>query len=142
MLYSAKTVEWATPADFFAKVDAEFGPFTLDPCATPENAKCHHYYTRDQDGLAQPWFGKVFCNPPYAGAVGAWLKKAHESVESGQAELVVMLVFARTDAKWFHDYESKAELRFLPGRLRFGDGKSPAPMGSMLIIFRNAEKVN
>jgi site-specific DNA-methyltransferase (adenine-specific) len=137
--YSAKTVEWATPADFFAKVDAEFGPFTLDPCATPENAKCASYYTREQDGLSLPWFGRVFCNPPYAGAVRAWLQKACDSVESGHAELVVMLLFARTDSKWFQDYQSIAQVRFLPGRLRFGDGKSPAPMGSMLMIFRNAK---
>ena len=64
-LFSSKTVEWETPQDLFDKLNSEFR-FTLDPCATAENAKCRKYYTKGQDGLLQDWTGEtVYCNPPY-----------------------------------------------------------------------------
>lgn len=55
-LFSSNTDQWATPQDFFDKLNAEFH-FTLDPCASPENAKCQKYYTKEQDGLIQDWGG-------------------------------------------------------------------------------------
>lgn len=82
-LYSSATDEWATPADFFRALDAEFH-FTLDACATPENAKCPKYYTREQDGLAQDWSGEtVWCNPPYGRQIGAWCRKGYEHFVGG-----------------------------------------------------------
>ena len=54
LFFSSKTDLWATPAGFFADLDAEFH-FNLDPCATPENAKCERYFTAEQDGLKQDW---------------------------------------------------------------------------------------
>ena len=61
-LFTSNSEEWATPRKLFDELNAEFG-FTLDPCATPENAKCERYFTKEQDGLSQPWGGTVFCNP-------------------------------------------------------------------------------
>ena len=55
-LFSSKTPEWATPQDFFDKLDEEFH-FDLDVCATDENAKCSRYFTKEQDGLSQQWGG-------------------------------------------------------------------------------------
>lgn len=55
-LFSSRTDEWATPKKLFAELDAEFH-FDLDPCATPENAKCKNFYTADTDGLTQNWGG-------------------------------------------------------------------------------------
>lgn len=55
-LTSSNTDEWATPQDLFDALDATFH-FTLDPCATPENAKCAKFYTKEQDGLKQDWGG-------------------------------------------------------------------------------------
>lgn len=55
-LLSSQTDEWATPQDLFDTLDATFH-FTLDPCATPENAKCAKFYTKEQDGLKQDWGG-------------------------------------------------------------------------------------
>lgn len=81
-MFSSKTDLWATPKDFFDQLDAEFG-FTLDACATPENAKCKTYYTPEQDGLAQPWEGVVWCNPPYGRQIGQWVKKAHDTATGG-----------------------------------------------------------
>ncbi len=81
--FSSKTNEWTTPTDFFAKLNKEF-LFTLDPCATPENAKCAKYFTEADDGLSQSWDNeRVFCNPPYGRQLKAWVKKASEARGGG-----------------------------------------------------------
>lgn len=117
-LFSSKTDLWATPQDFFDKLNDEFH-FDLDVCAIPENAKCQRYYTPEQDGLVQEWNGVCWCNPPYGRSIGKWVKKAYENKST-----VVCLLPARTDTKWFHDYIlGKAEIRFVRGRLRFGGGR-------------------
>lgn len=132
-LYSKATDEWATPQLFFDAIN-ETGKFTLDPCATPENAKCENYYTKEQNGLLKSWHGeRVFCNPPYS-QISKWVQKA--SMES--AELIVMLIPARTDTRWFHDYIYKkpnVHIDFIKGRLKFGESKNSAPFPSMLVSF-------
>lgn len=136
--YSSKSNEWATPPEFFEGVNREFR-FTLDACATADNAKCGNYFSPDLNGLKQDWPGVVWCNPPYGREIGKWVKKAHE--ESRRGSTVVMLIPARTDTSYFHDYIlGHAEIRFLRGRLYFTDaqGKNSgrAPFPSMLVIFR------
>jgi phage N-6-adenine-methyltransferase len=121
----------------FAALDAEFH-FNLDPCATAANAKCARYFTRELDGLAQPWTGRVFMNPPYGREIGRWMCKARQSVESGETELCVCLVPARPGSAWWHDFAAKGEVRFLRGRLRFGEGAAGAPFDSAIVVFRNA----
>ncbi|MCD8201428.1 MAG: phage N-6-adenine-methyltransferase [Clostridia bacterium] len=134
IMFSSKSEVWETPQDFFDALDAEFG-FDIDVCALPENAKCKRYFTPDDDGLSQPWQGTVWCNPPYGREVSKWIAKASESASGGAT--VVMLLPARTDTKWFHEYiYNKTEIRFIPGRLRFGGMKSGAPFPSMIVIFR------
>jgi len=130
---SSATPEWETPQDFFDKIDEEFR-FTLDVCATPNNAKCWSYYTKTADGLAQPWTGRCWCNPPYGRTIGLWVRKAVE--ESRRGATVVMLVPARTDTAWWHDYAMQAtEIRYVRGRLRFS-GQGPAPFPSAVLVFR------
>ena len=75
LMFSSKSDLWETPQDLFDKLNAEFR-FTLDVCATADNAKCLRYYTPEQDGLSQPWEGIVWCNPPYGRGVGAWVQRA------------------------------------------------------------------
>ena len=135
-LFTSNTAEWATPQDFFDKLDAEFH-FTLDPCCTHENAKCKKHYTIAENGLLQDWTGeRVFCNPPYGRKIGEWVKKAHDS-----KCLTVMLLPARTDTKWFHEWVyHKAELVFIRGRLHFGGSKWNAPFPSMIAIYRPKQK--
>ena len=131
VMFSSETDEWETPQDFFNTLDAEFH-FYLDVCATPQNAKCKSYYTKAENGLAQEWAGTCWCNPPYGREIGKWVKKASESKTT-----VVMLLPARTDTKWFHDYiYGKAEIRFIKGRLKFGNCKNSAPFPSMIVVFR------
>ena len=133
-LFSSKSGEWSTPPDFFQVLDREFH-FTLDACASPENAKCARYYTKEQDGLSLPWTGTVWCNPPYGREVGHWVEKAFRS--AGEGATVVLLLPARTDTRWFHRYlYGRAELRFVQGRLKFGGSQSSAPFPSLVAILR------
>ena len=135
--FSSKTDMWSTPQDTFDALAAEFGPFDIDVCATPENAKCPRYYTREDDGLAQPWTGRCFMNPPYGRTIGQWMRKAYEASQNGAT--VVCLVPARTDTAWFHSFVTKAsQVRFLKGRLKFGGSANSAPFPSMIVVFRNA----
>lgn len=100
-MFSSNTNEWATPQAFFDELNKEFD-FTLDPCATPQNAKCARYFTKEIDGLAQSWRGEVvFCNPPYGRDISKWVAKAYAETLSGEAKLVVLLIPARTDTAYF-----------------------------------------
>lgn len=134
-MFSSASCEWETPKYFFEWYDAIYH-FDIDVCATQENAKCARYYTREQDGLAQPWTGRCWMNPPYGRGIGKWVQKAYESVLNGGAELVVCLLPARTDTAWWHDYCMKGEVTFIRGRLRFGNAKNPAPFPSAVVVFR------
>ena len=133
--FSSETCEWATPQDFFDALDAEFG-FELDVCATKANAKCGHFYTKEVDGLSQPWEGVCWCNPPYGREIKFWVKKAMITAQAGSAT-VVCLVPARTDTVWWHDFVSQAdEVRFVKGRLKFGGHANSAPFPSAVVVFR------
>ena len=140
VMFSSKTDLWETPQYLFDKLDSEFY-FDADVCALPDNAKCKKYYTPEQDGLSQPWTGVCWCNPPYGREIGKWVEKAYNSAKDGA--LVVMLLPARVDTRWFHDYiYNKAEVRFIRGRLKFGKSKNSAPFPSMIVVFRpNVERL-
>ena len=134
-MMSSNTDEWATPKLFFEELNKEFN-FTLDPCATKENHKCNNYYTKEENGLAKSWGGQiVYVNPPYGRQIGKWVEKAYNENKKGVT--IVLLLPARTDTQWFHSYiYKKHEIRFLKGRLKFNDGKQPAPFPSMLVIMK------
>jgi phage N-6-adenine-methyltransferase len=131
-LFSSLSPEWATPQGVFDTLNAVY-QFTLDACATAQTAKCERYFTAEQDALRQEWSGTVFCNPPYGRLLGRWLRKAYTSVQAGAT--VVCLVPARTDTAWWHDYCSRGAVFFIRGRLRFGDGRGPAPFPSAVVVF-------
>lgn len=139
VMFSSKKDEWSTPQELFDELNKEF-LFDVDVCALPQNAKCKWYYTPTDDGLSKPWIGNVWCNPPYGKHIGSWVEKAFFSAKTGVANVVVMLLPARTDTKWFHEYIYKkrnVEVRFVKGRLKFGDAKSNAPFPSMIVVFRS-----
>jgi phage N-6-adenine-methyltransferase len=132
-MFSSDRDDWATPQALFDRLNRVYG-FELDVCATPFNAKCQRYYTREDDGLAQDWAPwRCWLNPPYGRTIGTWLAKAY--TESQKGAFVVALVPARTDTGWWWDWASRGEVRFLRGRLRFGDGKGSAPFPSALITY-------
>ena len=140
VMFSSKKEDWETPQDFFDKLSEEFH-FTLDAAASLENAKCANYFTKEQDGLAKSWGGQVvWLNPPYGRyTTGLWVKKAYEEHQRTGCT-VVMLLPARTDTIWFHNYIlGKAEIRFVKGRLKFGGGKDPAPFPSLVAIMKKGK---
>ncbi len=126
VLFSSQTVHWATPKALYAELDKEFG-FDFDPCPLGE---------MEADGSAPlftSWSGKrVFCNPPYNRGISEFLLRATE------ADLAVFLLPARTDTAWFHRIvlPQASEIRFIKGRLKFGESLNSAPFPSMLAIFR------
>jgi phage N-6-adenine-methyltransferase len=134
--YSSKTVEWETPQCLFDELDKEFW-FTLDVCALPMNAKCRRYFTPEINGLRQSWENEnCWMNPPYGREIGKWVQKAWQESE---CSTVVCLLPARTDTKWWHDYCMKGEIRFIKGRLKFGNSKHNAPFPNAIVIFKKQD---
>lgn len=134
--FSSATDEHPTPQWLFDALAREFA-FTLDPCATRENAKCARFFTREDDGLLQDWGDEiVFMNPPYGVMISRWMWKAYGAARKGAT--VVCLVPARTDTAWWHNYAMKGEIRLLRGRLKFGNAINTAPFPSAIVIFRPA----
>lgn len=135
-LYSSNTDEWETPQTVFNELDAVYH-FDLDVCATEQNAKCKRFFDKAQDGLKKSWGGAAaWCNPPYS-RVADWVRKAAEEQKNGTT--TVMLVPSRTDTKWFHAYcyeKPDVEIKFIKGRLKFGNSKINAPFPSMVLVFR------
>lgn len=131
--YSSNSDDWTTPADLFEALNDEFC-FTLDPAATAANRKCEKFYTVEDNGLLQSWAGEVvFLNPPYGRDIRQWMQKA--LMESLFGAVVVCLVPARTDTRWWHDFAAKGQVRFIKGRLKFGTAKYNAPFASAIVVF-------
>ena len=135
--------DWATPEDLFEKIQEKYR-LEIDACATPENSKLPRFWTPEQDGLSKPWsYKRVFCNPPYSQKT-EWIQKAVYEVKERGCTIVVLLLPASTDTRWFHDvvFESGvcSELVLLSPRISFedptGDSRSSPPHGSCLIVLR------
>jgi len=137
-LFSSATNEWATPQEFYNKINKVYN-FTLDPCCTKESAKCDTYFTQEDDGLSKSWEGHtVFMNPPYGREIKDWIAKAHKEAEQ-PGTTVVCLIPARTDTLYWHQHcMNAAEIILIKGRLSFGDGKGSAPFPSALVVFSNS----
>jgi phage N-6-adenine-methyltransferase len=139
MRQTSKTIEWGTPQDLFDQLNEEFGPFTIDLCASAKNAKCRVYYTKEDDGLEQSWIcSAAWLNPPYGRDLALWVRRA---ALDRAAAVIVALLPARTDTKWFHEYVlPKADvIRFLPGRVYFENPnheRDRAPFPSMVVVWR------
>lgn len=141
--FSSASDEWSTPDYVWRFMQHIAGKFELDAAATKDNAICKHFLgpgsVLSEDALNVRWLvSPVWCNPPYS-QVEAFMQKAlHESRMGGVT--VVMLVPARTDTKWWHEYAAKGEVTFLRGRLKFGGQKNSAPFPSAIVIFKGKEQ--
>ncbi len=142
-LFSSASEEWVTPQNLFDRLDNVY-QFQLDACATANNAKCALFFDKKQNSLAQDWasYGRVWMNPPYGRTIGNWMQKAY--LESKKGCLVVCLVPARTDTRWWHDWvECKAHVTFVRGRLKFNRTDQPvdetqlypAPFASVIVSY-------
>jgi phage N-6-adenine-methyltransferase len=133
IVFASASSEWTTPQPLFDSLDHLFD-FTLDVCATPENAKCERYFTAADDGLKQEWNGVCWCNPPYGRGLGKWVRKAFEASENGTT--VVMLLPAFMSNAWWHDYViPHGEIISIRGRLQYGGVSYPAPFSSVIVVF-------
>lgn len=138
VMFSTGTFHWSTPQNLFNSMHMVYD-FTLDVCADTTNYKVKNYFNEHQNGLAQSWQGNTcWCNPPYGrNKILEWVKKASLEVSDGCT--IVMLLPARTDTKWFHDYiytNPNCKITFLRGRLKFSNSKNSAPFPSMLVEFK------
>jgi phage N-6-adenine-methyltransferase len=125
VMFSSANDSWKTPSDVYDKLNEEFA-FDFDPCPLNDNP--------DVDGLCIDWGKSNFVNPPYS-TIKDWCKKAYDEYQKGK--IVVMLIPSRTDTKYWHDYIMKAtEIRFIKGRLKFGNATNSAPFPSAVIIFK------
>ena len=140
--HSSETPEHYTPKNFLASVQAVFGDIPdLDPCsndhATP-NVAAHRHYTAKDDGLKQPWAGRVFMNPPYGREVPHWIQKVRSEWTRGEVSELIALLPARTDTEWFNTLTADTDdavICFLFGRLTFIGNSDPAPFPSMVVYF-------
>lgn len=133
--YKTFNVNERTPKGFYQQLDAEFN-FTFDPC--PLNPM------PEPDGLAVSWGERCYINPPYGKAIKSWLVKALYEIALGNTELAVFLLPAYTDVKWFHEIvlPKASEIRFIKGRLRFGEHNNTAPFANMVVIFNGLANTN
>jgi site-specific DNA-methyltransferase (adenine-specific) len=144
LMFSKASDNWSTPQGFFDGLNAEFG-FDLDAAASAENAKVMPYLCADLDALIAHWHdcgSRVWCNPPYSRCAEFVAKAAHEQ---RHGVTTVMLIPSRTDTRWWHEFiwdreqhrcRPGVEVRFVKGRLKFGEGKNSAPFPSVVVIFR------
>lgn len=147
--FTSKLQEWETPQTFFSALNNKF-KFNIDVCASPINAKCKYYFTKEQDGLKQDWIyskqeplikGRIFMNPPFR-EVGKWFKKVIVELDKDNCELVVTLTSSRsTEAKYFQEIvlEYAHEIWLLTPRIKYFNPFEPEkvapPFGSMICIF-------
>lgn len=143
-LFTSNREDWETPQDFYDRLNTKYH-FEWDLAASDNNAKCDHYLTRDDNSLEQNWgelSGNMFLNPPYGRQLKLWVKKAAET-HLKYDQCLVMLIPARTDTSYWHDYIfNHAEIEFLRGRLKFEvDGVSgdSAPFPSALVIYKGGK---
>lgn len=144
-----RTNEWSTPQDLFDTLNAEFN-FSLDVCATEDNAKAQRFINPEMDGLSSDWHipdlyhlsGNVWMNPPYDRSIGKWVEKAYNESKKNDVTVVCLLP-VKTDTRWWHDFVMQSdEVRFIKGRLRFGNSKKDAPFPCCVVVFRGGYKVS
>ncbi len=144
-LTSSSYTDWRTPPKLFAYANARYGPFTLDAAADPQNALVPDFIGVTEDALAEltHWPGRVWCNPPYGRGVRAWPLKASTEVLGNHADLVCMLLGARTDTVyWSRIHETASEVVLLNGRLTFkGECEDRKPDGVVIATRPNGKRV-
>jgi ParB family transcriptional regulator, chromosome partitioning protein len=150
-LMSSKSNEWYTHPKYIDAARRVMGGIDLDPasCATANLlVKATTYYDQEADGLSQPWFGRVWLNPPYGRACHPFVKKLVEEYETGRVTEAILLVNGNgNDTLWFqplYDYVlcfSAGRPKFIPGDAE--NKKSGPAHGSCFVYFGpNPQKFN
>lgn len=137
--FSSVSDEWFTPKWVVDLVLAVLGEVDLDPCSNSKespNVPAKHLFTQEDDGLARPWFGRVYMNPPYGRELANWTDKLATEFEAGRVKEAIALVPSRTDTEWFRRLRSYPRC-FLFGRLQFSGHENSAPFPSMMAYLGN-----
>ncbi len=132
-MFTSLKDNWCTPTNLFNELDSIYH-FDIDLCADDHNHLCNEYFTINNSCLKYfPINKSIFCNPPYGRSIGKFIKHCYNLSKYNK---VVMLLPARTDTSWFHDYiYGKCEIKFIRGRLKFSNSKNSAPFPSMICIY-------
>lgn len=144
-LFTSDNLNWETPKWLFTRLHNVLD-FTVDAAAGEDNARLPHYWTKDKDALTQDWSkDRVFCNPPYGREISHWVKKAYDAALAG-CECTALLIPARTDTTYWHQYVLPREnpILFLKGRIKFeleGKAFSTATFPSAVVFFLNSAKL-
>jgi len=134
----------------------------LDVAACEESHKADVFYSVETDGLAHPWFGRVWCNPPFSD-IGPWVEKAWREMASSPGPTVIAMLIpaSRTEQPWWQGHVERSRdgfmdeiwpqlparltTHFLPGRTRFGHPGNPEgvgvgspPFGCVLLVWRKS----
>ena len=126
--------EWFTPVEYIEKARDVLGEIDLDPAThemAQETVRAAHYFTKEDDGLAQEWHGCVWLNPPYAQPlISQFVDKLVEEFAIGRVTAAILLTHNYTDTGWFQKAAGLASaLCFTRGRVKFyePDGAIAAP---------------
>jgi DNA N-6-adenine-methyltransferase Dam len=136
-MFTSATPEWYTPRHVIDRVLKVFGEIDLDPCSNstdPDiaNVPANDHYTDAMNGLAWPWHGRVYMNPPYGDEIGQWTARLIEAYEAGEIDEAIALLPARTDTAWFRPL-MKHRCCFVHGRLKFSGSENSAPFPSVVV---------
>jgi phage N-6-adenine-methyltransferase len=134
--FSSGNDERGTPLDLIRPLKRAIGGFDLDAASGCEPEPiAPERYTEEDDGLAKPWFGDVWLNPPYSD-IAEWMQKAHRESQNERVDSVTCLVPNRTSTRWFHDYAAHADAYVvIDGRLKYVHTDGSAPFPSAIIVF-------
>lgn len=136
--FKSKSVEYSTPLEIFNPLKEEF-MIALDVCASKENNKCPTYFTKEEDCLIQDWskyYGNAWMNPPWGRGMQKFVRKARE--ESFKGKTIVCLLPVRSNTKWWHEciIDTKTEVRFLKGEIKFNGLPRGLWLPCAIVIFR------
>jgi hypothetical protein len=136
-LFTSATPEWYTPRKVVDRVVKVFGHIDLDPCSNSNdpavaNVPALRYWTQADDGIAQPWHGKVYMNPPYGDEIVGWVARLVAAYADHEIAEGIALLPARTDTAWFQPL-FQHHLCFVRGRLKFSGSENSAPFPSVVV---------
>lgn len=137
-LFTSNTPEWYTPAHIIALARQVLGEIDLDPASCDEAQKtvqATRYYTQNDNGLLQPWSGRIWMNPPYGrNIIDKWTERLLWYIQIGTVSSALALLPARTETAWFQPLHAYARC-WVRGRLQFVGAENGAPFPSVVVYF-------
>ena len=138
--FKSESEEYETPKEIFEPLQKEFN-LQLDVCASSSNHKLDNYFNKEDDALTKDWHkqGNFWMNPPFGRQLKKWVQKSHEESQKGVVGVSILPV--RSNTLWWHKYiiDTKAEVRFLKGEIKFGDCKRGLWLPFAIVIWKSED---